>query len=36
MWFAAALFIVSMVLLLFSLLAFAMEVRIGLTENDHR
>lgn len=35
-WFAAALFIVSMVLLLCSLLAFAMEVRIGLTENDHR
>jgi hypothetical protein len=35
-WFAAALFVVSMVLLLCSLLFFAMEVRIGLTENDHR
>jgi hypothetical protein len=35
-WFAAVLFVVSMVLLLSSLLAFAMEVRIGLTENDHR
>jgi phosphate/sulfate permease len=35
-WFAAMLFVVSMVLLLCSLLFFAMEVRIGLTENDHR
>ena len=35
-WSAAALFVASMLLLLCSLLAFAMEVRIGLTDNDHR
>jgi hypothetical protein len=33
-WFAAGLFIMSMVLLLCSLVAFAMEVQIGLAENE--
>jgi hypothetical protein len=35
-WFAAGLFIVSMILLLCALLAFAIEVGIGLSENEHR